>query len=294
MLDELDVFFGDASEHSARLYARLPRPADGAQWSVEGEVRGPVNARARTLPATYALTDGGPGETLLGEAIVTDPCFWTPDAPSLYEIRIRILHDGREVATDLKMLGIRRLGVRDRHFYFGGQRWDLLGVSREAVDVGGLPIWRESESVLVIPDPDEAVCAAAAREGVMIVARLNTGGETWRDDLRRLAHWASVGFVALDGAGAEPDVRIRNLAPNVILTQSFRAGQEVRPAPWARAVLVECADPSKLAAAITGCELPVVAYRRLQDPRDPAADRASCVRLQDEVAGVCECAGFIV
>lgn len=294
MLDELDVFFGDASEHSARLYARLPRPSDGAQWAVEGEVRGPVNSRARTLPATYALTDGGPGETLLGQSLVTDPCFWAPETPSLYEIRVRILHDGREVATDLKMLGIRRLGVRDRQFYFGGERWVLHGVSREAVDVASIAVWRDSGASLVITDPDETICAAAAREGVMIVARLNTGGETWREDLRRLAHWASVGFVILDGAGAEPDVRLRNLAPNVILLQPFRAGHNVRPAPWAQAVVVEATDSARFAAAVAGCELPVVAYRRLEDPRDPAADRAQCDRLQSDWADVYACAGFIV
>lgn len=294
MLDELDVFFGDASEHAARLYARLPRPADGAQWTVEGDVRGPLNARGKTLPATYALTDGGPGETLLGQSVVTDPCFWLPATPSLYEIRVRVLRDGHEVATDLKLLGIRRLGVRDGHLHFGGERWTLHGVSRGAVDAASLPVWHAAETAVVVPDPDEALCAAAARQGVVIVARLNTGGESWREELRRLAHWASVGFVVLDGPGVEPDSRIRHLAPNVVLMQPFRAGQEIRPAPWAGAALVEVAAPSAFAAVASGCDLPIVAYRRLQDPRDPASDRALCDQLRNDVAGVHACAGYIV
>ena len=52
-----------------------------------GEVYGPLADDRTTLPASFRVPDFQPGEE--ARAIVTDPCFWSPDAPLEYEIAIR-------------------------------------------------------------------------------------------------------------------------------------------------------------------------------------------------------------
>lgn len=303
MLDELDVFFGDATAHSARLYARSPRPADGDAWSLEGFVRGPFSSHGQTLPANSPLVDGGLGPTLLGEAVVPDPCFWTPENPTLYEIQLRVLHEGREVAADSRTLGIRRLGVHGGDFVFDSKRWVLRGIDRNRVaheppdPIGDrqLHAWWDLAATVVTTDPDDALCAAASREGVVVLARLDTAGEMWRDELRRLAHWAAVGLVVLDGPGAEPDARLRGLAPNLCLVQSFRDGQAVTPAPWAHAVKVEVtSDLAGFARRVAGCELPVIASRPLPAPLDLPEARAAVDLLQRDLASHGDYAGYVV
>jgi hypothetical protein len=303
MLDELDVFFGDATVHSARLYARSPRPADGGAWSLEGNVRGPFSSHGQTLPANSPLVDGGAGPTLLGEAVIPDPCFWTPENPTLYEIELRVLHEGREVAADSRTLGIRRLGVRGSDFVFDAKRWVLRGIDRRQVaheppdPIGDrqLHAWWDLAAAVVTTDPDDALCAAASREGVVILARLDTAGEMWRDELRRLAHWAAVGLVTLDGPGVEPEARVRNLAPNLCLVQSFRAGQPVAPAPWAHAVKVEVtSDLAGFASRVAGCSLPVIASRPLTTPLDLPEARAAVDALQRDLAPHGDYAGYVV
>ncbi|MFO0902796.1 MAG: hypothetical protein U0939_07335 [Pirellulales bacterium] len=303
MLDELDVFLGEAAAHSAQLYARLPRPVDAEAWRIEGQVRGPFLPQGRTLPAVIPLVDAGPGPTLLAKAVIPDPCFWSPDSPVLYEVSLRVLHEGREVAADVRRLGIRRLGSAHRSFRFESQRWVLRGIDRSQVrnepqDVVGdrqLHAWHELSAAVVELDPDDALCAAAAREGVVVVGRLNTAGETWRDDLRRLAHWASVGLVVLEGPGVEPDVRVRTLAPNLCLVQPFRVFQTIAAAPWAHAVQVDVGDSAAdFAQRVADCSLPIIARRPLSTPCELPEARAAVDALQRELATVGDYAGYLV
>jgi len=303
MLDELDVFLGDAKPHSAQLYARLPRPADADHWRIEGVVRGPFSSQGRTLPATSTLVDQGPGPTLLGQATLPDPCFWSPESPVLYEVTLRVLHDDREVAADVRRLGIRRLGAAERSFRFESRRWVLRGIAQERVTGLTKPDshdfaldgWHELAATLVAQDPDDALCAAASHAGVVLLARLDTHGELWRDELRRLAHWAAVGLVVLEGPGAEPDVRVRSLAPNVCLVQSFRAGEPIVPAPWAHAVKVAVdTNLADFARRVSTCELPVIASRPLTTSCDLPTARAAVDALQRDLADIGDFAGYTV
>jgi hypothetical protein len=89
-LDALELFFGEATDAEARVYARLPYdgPLDG--WRLTGTLTGPECRFAQTLPATFEFHDLGPGQDLLAEAIVTEPCFWTPDLPFLYRCSVGV------------------------------------------------------------------------------------------------------------------------------------------------------------------------------------------------------------
>ena len=72
-LSQLDIFYGDLTANRALVYARLPRPDDGADWKLTGQIRGPRCRTAQTLPATSPLVDLGTGPTLLARALVPEP-----------------------------------------------------------------------------------------------------------------------------------------------------------------------------------------------------------------------------
>ena len=95
LLANLDVFHGDLTVNRAYVYARLPRPTDDRGLSIVGQVRGPRCKLAETLPVTSPLVDLGPGPTLLAQALVPDPVFWSPDLPAIYDVTMRRLINTR-------------------------------------------------------------------------------------------------------------------------------------------------------------------------------------------------------
>src|SRR5687767_12799952 len=98
-LAQLDVFYGDLSVNRAYVYARLPRPVEDAGLSLVGQVRGPRCRLAEMLPASVPLVDLGPGPTLLAQAMIPDPCFWSPDLPAIYDVTVNLLRGTEIIAT---------------------------------------------------------------------------------------------------------------------------------------------------------------------------------------------------
>lgn len=159
-LEELALFLGAASVATARCYARCPRPAEGRDWRLAGTVRGPFSTRARTLPATTAWSDTGPGPTLMATALIPDPCYWTPENPALYDIQLRLLDGSQEIASVRRTLGLRRLGPDDRAFRFESKRWVLRGITSETLArLTPVTVARSAETA---PPP---ICRAAPAAG---------------------------------------------------------------------------------------------------------------------------------
>src|SRR5581483_7611944 len=87
----LSVFFGDANSAEARVYARLPMTPELAGCRLTGYVVGPSNAYTQTLSAKLPLWDRGAGASIVAEAIVPDPCGWTPASPFQYRVDVALL-----------------------------------------------------------------------------------------------------------------------------------------------------------------------------------------------------------
>src|SRR5829696_6519128 len=121
-LPQLDVFYGDLTVNRAFVYARLPLPAEVGAWSLAGQIRGPRCLAAETLPVTSPLLDLGPGPTLLARAMVTDPCFWSPDLPAIYDVTVNLLRGTEIVASARREIGLRSLGVRGKHLALESKR----------------------------------------------------------------------------------------------------------------------------------------------------------------------------
>ncbi|HND54660.1 MAG TPA: hypothetical protein PLV92_19750 [Pirellulaceae bacterium] len=127
MLELLDVFHGEVTPHRALIYARLPRPT-GTGWRLQGEVRGPFSRSRRTLPARVELVDCGPGPTLLAQAVLPDPCSWSPESPTWYDVSVVLTKDGAEQAETRRQFGIRRIGPHRNSLHLDGRRFVLRAV----------------------------------------------------------------------------------------------------------------------------------------------------------------------
>ena len=250
-----------------------------------GQLTGPYCQYAQTLPATIPLVDLGPGPSLLAQAVVPDPCFWTPELPFLYHARVELRSEGDVLDVVERPLGIRPLGSRGRRFYYEGQPWVLRGVHQPAASTSDVREFREASAAMFVDDPDEDLCAAASQEGVLIVANLRSDAASLPQSIRRLARHAAVGFIVL--ADLPDAINPRTLAPNVVFVQRLeRSGQPT--SPWASALL--CDDVEHLPAS----PLPLIACRTENEVQSIAERCALCDTLQRDLAGSREVAGYLV
>ena len=286
--DRIDLFFGAASDAVCRIYARLSSSDDHAGFQLAGTLTGPTCAYAETLPATFSLVDRGPGASLLAEAVVPEPCFWTPQMPHLYLADVQLREGGRVVARLKRPFGIRPLGAAGRKLIYAGKNWVLRAVSADAVSKTDLPQWRDADSAMLVRNPDDALCAAASRVGVLVLADLEAANV---DEIRRLSRWPAVGFVVLPTLAAP---QLRELAHNAILVQRFAAGQPIAAAPWASAAMAELDTTDELPTGFAECPIPLIATRPAGILPSIAAGRSACDRLQRDLAVHSQFAGYIV
>lgn len=112
MSDEIEIFVRDVNDVEGHVLARLKRMSsakeDGERIVLRGTLRGPYCETARTLPAEIAFRDLAPKENGLAEAIVPDPCVWSPELPHLYEVDVEAWQANRVVAKYQGMIGLRR------------------------------------------------------------------------------------------------------------------------------------------------------------------------------------------
>jgi hypothetical protein len=110
---EIEITVGDVSDVEARVYARYVTPHDdlnppAAPITLRGTLRGPHCDFARTLPAVFTFR-GLPGESPpTAEALVTDPCAWSPELPHLYQCDLVAEQAGRIVAEYHGPIGFHR------------------------------------------------------------------------------------------------------------------------------------------------------------------------------------------
>jgi hypothetical protein len=306
--DRLELFFGHAADAVARVYARLRGSEHNSELQLTGTLKGPSCRYAKTLQATFSLADRGPGNSLLAETIIPEPCFWTPEMPQLYDAEVQLRRRGEILAHASRIFAIRRLGARGRKLLFDGKGWVLRAVSRDEAPAAELSQWREADAAMLVRDPDEKLCEEASRVGVLLVADLDRpkpetlspcgrgqveGADVeWaRNKTLRLSRWPAVGMVVSTGGAAfDPG----DLNHNLLLAQRFRPEHPVAPAAWADVVVCEMADADNWAARTADCKLPTIAARLADKQIGVAGGRTLCDRLQRDLAGRGEIAGYIV
>lgn len=285
--ESIELFFGDANPAETRVYARLAhaelRPGD----RLAGTLTGPYCSRAHTLPATARLVDAGPGESLLAQAIVSDPCFWTPELPYLYRAHVELLRGQTVLESIDRLLGIRPLGCRGKTFVYEGKPWVLRAVSHSIHDLARLAVFREEDAAWFVAEPSNDLCAAASEAGVLLAADMRARSHDIVPEILRLARHAAVGFLLL-GESAPPEASLHDHARNSIFVDMLRSPDQT-PAAWADALLAP-ADRLPLASLT----LPVIACRPAHGPGTIGQRRKMCDLLQRDLAGVQPIAGYLV
>lgn len=284
--EHLELFVGDVSQAVCRVYAHYRASPDDPDVQLTGTLTGPTCVYAATLPATSKLVDRGPGGPPLAEAILPEPCFWTPQMPHLYRAHVQLQQRGELVFETERMLGVRTLGSVGTRLRFDGKIWVLRGVTAGELSETALRESHEAEVALVVRNPNDQNCEAASRIGVLLVAELEAPD---RAEFRRLSRWPAVGIVSLP-AGTAP--RLDGLRHNLLLAERFGAGEQIAPSPWADLVICDSAGRGGLEAGTAS--VPVIARRALPSWRCLAEARAGCDRLQRDLAHAGQFAGYIV
>jgi hypothetical protein len=279
LLTSLEVFLGETSNAEARIYARLPQLA--GEYSLRGSVTGPYCQYNRTLPATIPLVDRGPGAGLLAQAIVPDPCFWSPELPMVYRAKVELHHAGQTVARAERLLGVKPLGVRGQQLVHEGKKLVLRAVRHDHVPVTPLADWREQSATVDIDEPDDAWLEEASHVGVWVIARIRHIEGDLSAAVRRLARWPAVAVIAVP---SNSEARLSQFPGNCILAQIAPSDRSAASEPWCQAVI---------ATVATADSRPVLIQR---DGRfeNLAEARRACDQLQADFASRGQFAGYIV
>lgn len=192
---------------------------------LDGHLRGPVCALATTLPMTVPLLpftrSVSSGGQLTARAVLTEPGFWTPDLPMLYELSVEVetatstnetVAEGRGHSRTAKHainghIGLRRLWASDRSILLDGHRLVIRGVTAsENVAVDDL---RSSRTSLVACDPSSAtrIATVADRAGIVLVVRFDAE-QAAAAAVIALRH-PSIGFVVTRSPEAAKACRFR-------------------------------------------------------------------------------------
>jgi hypothetical protein len=286
--ERLEIFFGAASEAVCRVYARLEVPNVDGSLRLGGALSGPTCAYAATLQATFPFADRGPGTSLLAEAVVPEPCFWTPEMPHVYRAEVELRRENQSLARVERLFGIRPLGAAGRQLIYAGKGWVLRGVSANELTSIELRQSHDGDTALLVRNPDDARCEAASRIGVLLVVDLD---ELDICQVRRLARWPAVGAIALRQANESV---LKQVSHNVILAQRFAPSEPIRPTSWAQAVICELSTTGEYSSRLSDCSLPMIIHRPAGALESVAAGRAACDRLQRDLAPIGQFAGYIV
>jgi hypothetical protein len=113
MQGEIEITVGDVNDVEARVYARYlaesgEKNAPQAPITIRGTLRGPNCELARTLPAVFMFRAAPQQSTPTAEAVVTNPCTWSPELPHLYECDVVAVQGERIVAEYHGPIGFHR------------------------------------------------------------------------------------------------------------------------------------------------------------------------------------------
>lgn len=109
MTDQFEISVGDVTDIEAYVLARY----NGSESvTLRGKLRGPFCELGHTLPADFPFRQVSTPQHNHAEAVVMDPCMWTPEMPHVYRVEVAALDGGRVIASYNGTIGLRRLAPR--------------------------------------------------------------------------------------------------------------------------------------------------------------------------------------
>lgn len=98
MEDHIDIQVTEASDVQARIEATYTS-ARSADAVLGGTLSGPRREASRSLAATVKLHSVRRSGMPAVEAVLPDPCFWSPDLPFLYDLSLELRRGDELVDT---------------------------------------------------------------------------------------------------------------------------------------------------------------------------------------------------
>ena len=284
----LEVFFGEATNTQARIYAQLEGLPPG-NWSMTGTMSGPTSRYAQTLPSTYRFMPVSGGRISLAEASFSILVSGRPRRQISIQCRFNFATRVRLLRETERALGIRPLGAAGPSLRLEGKRW-VLRVNAHCVPPTEMSDWRDASAAMLVASPNDGLCKEAGRIGLLITAELPESTSA-SAELRRLARWPAVG-VAILSSTVPLDDGLRKIARNMLLVQRLRNNEET-VAAWASAVVVS-ADQLDLLVKIASLNKPVLVERAVPPQASVADARGLCDLLQRDTAGLGDFAGYVI
>jgi hypothetical protein len=269
MRDELKLIVADKTENHARILVR------GTGKALTGTIRGPFSDFAKTLTADFNLrpTDKG-----LAEALITEPCYWTPHLPMWYE-----LHVEAESGEQVLPIGLKRFYSTGCNFILESKRIVLRGKVCESPTENDLMLARQHETALIVTEPPDAVCKMASRLGVPLLVGIQAETEVDRFT------WFPAVYMVMDTSDKLSQLKKTSQIPVAEIIKP--TGHE--PTTNCQAVIIELGLTERPPAWVATCDKPVIVIRKDPDAEIKTA-RASCDRLQAELAPEFDLAGYFV
>ena len=271
--------------------------SQGRLASLGGKLIGPYCQYARTLPATISVPacECLPDISHLTQQIITDPCYWTPQLPYLYNFEGEIkLSDGTTQSWS-HTVGFRRSEVEGRNLRLERRRIVLRGAVADDESAVDLPAAHEAEVALIIQEPSDSFLQQASECGVLVIADLRNVGTELTPHLIRLAWQPSVAFVLVSNTNPLFDIYVPH---SIALGHLILANAQIAPNSvdhdWASILLVELNAGEHLPHWLANANQPVVVIRPGQGYTDLATARGACDRLQAELAPEFDLAGYFV
>lgn len=289
----LDVFVGQASPAEAEVFVRLPAELVRAGWSIRGRTMGPWCEYASTLAARIPLVPVSDGTKSLWRAIVPDPCFWTPEMPFLYRLEMELYRGAETIPCHERTIGIRPLATRGRSLLLDRKAWVLRAARLPDTAKTLLAGYRKADLALVVSQASDQLCAEASQMGVMLAVQIAADADL-RRELRRLSSFPAVGFAILGSHEAEEMNAAASAAGSGMVMVQQLAQALSCPLTCAKAILAPAVEAAKAEQFCEANHLPLIVERTAEPHASSSDARVACDRLQRDLAGTGQFAGYVV
>ena len=291
MFEQLQIILGVCSDSTAKVYLR---PQVGSTIrTFTASLYGPQCDFSRTLASDFRFRGTN---DLDQEALITEPCYWTPALPFRYELKLQSQDANGDELEHTVSVGLRRFDSQGNSFRLEGRRSVLRGASCDTTGIEVLDQARSAETALLVERFDGEFCAAADRLGVPLVLDLRSAGDSLYSTLDRL-DWSASILLALVSAEqlAQPNL-IRHWPRQCLLAHGLTAQStpDELGDPNTEALAIELDPGERPPGWLARNDRPVVAIRHGMVNDDLQAARRDCHPLQAELAPEFNLAGYFV
>jgi len=293
-IEQIDPAGFSPTEHQLNFV--LGDRSQGRLASFRGNLIGPHCKYARTLPATFSIPpcEGLPEISNSTQRIITDPCYWTPQLPYLYNFEGEMKLADETVQPWTHTVGFRRWEVEGRNLRLERRRIVLRGAEVADESAVDLHAAHDAEVTLLVKEPSDSFLQQASEIGVMVIADLRRVETPLTPRLLSLAWQPSVAFVLVS-----PQKKFGFYEPPAItLGHTVDAKAPLEPESiaheWASVLLVELNADERPPDWLANTEKPVMVIRRGEACSDFQQARSACDRLQADLAPQFDLAGYFV